>query len=124
MAACWTCGGETTTPRHHYCDWCRAEARKRRDRRGRDQVRANTTARGYGSAHQRARLEWAPRVEAGEVNCRRCGRWIAPGSPWHMGHDDFDRTLPAEPEHRYCNVTAPAKKRRARAMALDASRSW
>lgn len=129
MAACWTCGGPTTTPRHHYCDWCRTRAERRRDRRGRVGERANTTARGYGSAHQRARKKWAVLVEAGEVCCWRCGRLIVPGTAWDMGHDDDDRSLPALPEHAYrCNRAAAGRKAHgkvnARSATLDASRAW
>jgi hypothetical protein len=84
-----------------------------------------TAARGYGGAHQRLRKRWAPKVEAGYVACRRCGKLIAPeGSTcprcgrtscrWHLGHDDADRSLPAMPEHACCNQAWPWEHRRRR----------
>lgn len=63
----------------------------------------NTTERGYGAEHQRLRRQWKPRVERGEVNCARCGRWIAPGTPWDLGHSDLDRSIYTGPEHQRCN---------------------
>lgn len=67
--------------------------------------RGTTSARGYGSAHQRERSRWAPRVAAGEVSCARCGRLIAPGEPWHLDHAD-DRRGYLGPSHKRCNLEA------------------
>jgi len=40
-------------------------------------------------------------MDAGEVfRCWRCGELIRPGQPWHLGHDDYDRTKYRGPEHR------------------------
>lgn len=61
-----------------------------------------TTARGYGWAHQKARASWRPVVDAGGVVCARCGRPIAPGSPWDLGHT-ADRQAYTGPEHMRCN---------------------
>lgn len=75
-----------------------------------------TTARGYGTKHQRRRRQLAAKVERGEVTCWRCGRLIAPGEPWDLGHDDRDRTVTRGPEHRACNrATASHKPSRERA---------
>jgi hypothetical protein len=63
----------------------------------------STTARGYGHTHQQRRQQLAPLVATGRINCRRCGQPIAPGEPFDMGHDDYDRRLPTYPEHRRCN---------------------
>lgn len=65
--------------------------------------RGNTTARGYGSHHQRTRAQWAPHVAAGLVDCWRCGKRIPPGAPWDLGHDDHNRAIYRGPEHRGCN---------------------
>jgi hypothetical protein len=79
-----------------------------------------TAARGYSYKHQRSRREWAPLVEAGQVDCWRCRRLIVDGkirtatgrwvTNWHMGHQDNDRTLPALPEHVLCNLAAAGRK--------------
>ena len=59
--------------------------------------------RGYGRAHQRMRRDWAPLVEAGQVDCWRCGERIPSGDPWDLGHDDIDRAKYRGPEHQRCN---------------------
>jgi hypothetical protein len=70
-------------------------------------AKASTTQRGYGTAHQRERERWRPLVEAGEVNCARCGEPIAPDAEWDLGHADGDRTKYNGPEHsRQCNRSA------------------
>ena len=60
-------------------------------------------ANDYGYWHRQRRRSWAAKVEKGEVVCARCGRLIQVGQPWDLGHDDFDRTRYAGPEHRRCN---------------------
>jgi hypothetical protein len=65
-------------------------------------VRRSSAERGYGPAHVRLRAQWAIRVERGEVFCR-CGRWIAPGSKWHLGHDHRNGGYTG-PEHERCNI--------------------
>ena len=62
-----------------------------------------TTARGYGTAHQRRRRQLARRVKAGDVVCWRCQLPISPDEPWDLGHDDKDRSITRGPEHRRCN---------------------
>ena len=52
-----------------------------------------TVARGYGANHKRLRRLWESRVASGDVACARCGRLIVPGSPWDLGHADFDRSV-------------------------------
>jgi len=104
---CRKCGRPAISRRHWYCQACwdlvavlRNESAKARQRR---RVRASTAARGYGRAHQLLRSEWKKKVDAGGVNCARCGDRIEPGSPWDLGHDDEDRTRYWGPEHRRCN---------------------
>jgi hypothetical protein len=62
--------------------------------------------RGYGAEHRKLRAQWKVRVEAGEVCCARCGYQILPGTPWHLDHDDQDRTRYLGPSHKACNMKA------------------
>lgn len=82
---------------------------------------AGTVARGYGAAHKRRRRADAELVEAGHGVCWRCGLPIVPRkirradgrlvSNWHLGHDDFDRSLYRGPEHERCNTVAAGRSR-------------
>ena len=69
-----------------------------------------TTQRGYGAAHQALRRKVKRTVDAGIAHCWRCGRWLDPEQPWHLGHDDHDRSLYRGPECVPCN-TATASRR-------------
>jgi hypothetical protein len=53
-------------------------------------------------------------VEAGRVDCWRCGERILPGADWDLGHDDFDRAVWTGPEHLRCNRVAGSRKGHAR----------
>jgi hypothetical protein len=105
------CGRPTIRGRHHYCVVCQAAAYARpRQRSGRKQNTASTTVRGYGAVHQALRKRWASRVVRGEVRCARCGRLIVPGTPWDLGHDDYDRSRYTGPEHRACNRATSGRR--------------
>jgi hypothetical protein len=67
-------------------------------------------ARGYSTEHKRQRAAWKRRVDAGEVNCWRCGQFIPPFSKWHLGHDDLDRSIYRGPEHVGCNCAVATHK--------------
>jgi hypothetical protein len=73
-------------------------------------MRGSTADRGYGSAHQRERARWAPRVLAGECYCWRCDTWLDPREPWDLGHDDNDRSIYRGPECRPCNRATNGRK--------------
>lgn len=93
----------------------RAPARQRAQaNRERDARRGTTAERGYGAGHQRTRAEWAPLVEAGDVDCWRCTRRIEPGQSWQLGHDDHDRSITRGPEHKLCNLRAAGRAPRRR----------
>ena len=63
-------------------------------------------ARGYDRAHDEERKRWAPKVDAGLVDCRRCDEPLEPGRPWDLGHPDQDCPKPKAPEHLVCNRRA------------------
>lgn len=66
----------------------------------------------YGHAHRKLRAEWKPHVDAGTVECWRCGELIEPGEPWDLGHADDDPDQYNGPEHRgRCNRRAGGEKR-------------
>lgn len=86
---------------------------KRRDQaRLYSQQRGSTKDRGYGSDHQRRRRYFAVLVERGEVCCGKCGKFIPPGSDWHLAHPNDDKTLPSVPWHRLCNLRFANERRR------------
>lgn len=73
-----------------------------------------TTAEGYGAAHQRLRRRWADLVAAGGVQCARCGDPIGPRQQWDLGHVDGSGKREYQgPEHRACNRSAGAAAREA-----------
>lgn len=81
----------------------------------------NTTARGYGSAHQAERKRWEPMVAAGFVRCHAdvCkkvvrsndpnARLISPYQEWDLGHD-YQTGQWRGPEHRECNRADGARR--------------
>lgn len=73
-----------------------------------EKARGTRQQRGYDRTYDAERRRWKPKVEAGLVNCWRCGQRIHPGTTWHLGHDD-DRTKIMGPEHKFCNESAAGK---------------
>lgn len=94
-------GCETRVVGRVYCPQCTAD----------QQARDNTTARGYGTQHQRARAQWARQVATGTVRCWRCHELIDPALPWDLGHDDNDRGVYRGPEHPRCNRGTKSRER-------------
>jgi hypothetical protein len=73
----------------------------------------------YGSSHRWLRRQYALAMrDGGGLACARCGRWITPGERWHLGHPDGES--PGGPECVKCNVSAPARLRRAARVAARA----
>ena len=68
--------------------------------------------REYNSpAYKAARLKAKALVDSGHAHCWRCRKPIPPGSNWHLGHDDNDRSIIRGPEHAVeCNLRAAARK--------------
>jgi hypothetical protein len=62
------------------------------------------------------RKRFGREVAAGVASCWRCGLAIAPGSKWHVGHDDAGVAIMG-PEHARCNLSAQNRVRAARARA-------
>ncbi len=83
---------------------CKAHARKP-DRR------PSSSKRGYDHKHRAERTSWEPTVATGTVKCRRDSNgtclkddpYIAPGTPWDLGHPDVECPAPTGPEHEQCN---------------------
>ena len=98
------CGRAGCLERTAGSSYCRTHTAER-------QRRGNTTARGYGASHQKERDSWRPLVAAGFVDCWRCERRIEPGEPWHLGHDDHDRTVYRGPEHAACNTATSTHRK-------------
>lgn len=72
--------------------------------------RGTSTARGYGSRHQKIRAAANVAVQTGKVICARCHQPIQPGTPWALDHDDEDRGTYLGPSHVYCNNSAGGKR--------------
>ena len=67
--------------------------------RAKEQARGSSTARGYGSRHQRIRAEWQRRMDAGEtVICWRCETKGQPHpidpTSWDLGHEGGEHRGP------------------------------
>ena len=72
--------------------------------------RGTSTARGYGSRHQKTRARLNLEVQGGNMACARCGELIQPNTAWHLDHDDEDRGTYLGPSHAFCNVSAGGKR--------------
>ncbi len=78
----------------------------------------STAERGYGREHQKRRLEVKRLVDDGVAKCSRCGDRIAPGSKFHLDHQDHllahELGLYRGLSHRWCNSRRATARRRAR----------
>jgi hypothetical protein len=57
--------------------------------------------------HRKTRARLKPYVEAGLINCARCGQRINPREPWDLDHSD-DRAMYLGASHARCNRAAGA----------------
>jgi hypothetical protein len=83
------------------CPPCQAVATRKRN------ARAPRAARGYGKRHDQVRKMYEPVIAAGngwcaETSCLMPTRYISPGEPWDLAHNE-DRTGYKGPAHRRCN---------------------
>ena len=60
--------------------------------------------------HRQGRKAGQRLIDSGQAHCWRCGAHLPPGGPWHLGHDDNDRTVYRGPECPPCNLSAAARK--------------
>lgn len=104
---CRVCGVmfQTTRRVQIYCSaTCRDSARSW----GRFKPKADTTARGYGYEHQKARARYAA-AHRDTDPCARCGQPLGPMGPsLHLDHDD-NRDGYLGLSHAACNVRAGAR---------------
>ena len=91
------------------CGMLSAKARCPRCESQRNRERGSSTARGYDRQHEQRREQWRPEVEAGLVDCWRCKQRIEAGEPWHLGHDDHDRSIYRGPECVDCNCATSGR---------------
>lgn len=110
---------ETTRSRQRFCSTECCDKRRRKAGSG-PSSRASTTARGYGTEHQRERRHWQALVDEGDVDCCLCGYLIAPGEPWHLDHTP-DRTDYRGAAHAVCNIRDGGRRARQRG-GSDASK--
>lgn len=87
--------------------------------------RRRTTERGYGAEHKAEKERWRPIVNAGDAYCAEAlcleerdgrGRWIRPGTPWHLAHA-VGQVGYLGPAHRRCNIAESNERRRGRTIA-------
>lgn len=83
------------------CPPCQGIATQKRN------ARAPRAQRGYDAAHDRERKRWEPVVAAGngwcaQPTCLEPTRYIPPGTPWDLAHNE-DRTGWRGPAHARCN---------------------
>lgn len=81
-----------------------------------------TSARGYGTAHQRLRRIVGRMVALGGMRCCRCGEVIEPRQEWHLDHSD-DRSEYLGPAHARCNLSAGGRKGNEARRRVN-SRAW
>lgn len=91
---------EPTPPSQRYCDEHLAEY---------EQARGTKADRGYGKQFQSDRKAWVRIIAQGGVTCWRCYKPLLPGQPFHLGHDDEDRSIIRGPECPPCNLRAAGK---------------
>ena len=72
-----------------------------------------TQERGYGESHRALRRRLQRIVAAGDAICTYCSLPVEPG-PFHVAHDDFDRSRYRDNpiSHVRCNIQAARRRER------------
>lgn len=71
---------------------------------------AQARRRQYNSREYRtAKAAGQRHVNTGHARCWRCHTPLHPGEPWHLGHDDHNRSIIRGPECVDCNLHAAAQ---------------
>lgn len=116
---CRRCSRPTISSRHWYCVECRPRPAPTYGQGPLPRRLQSTKEKGYTGKHIAARKRWAAKVEAGGVECGRCGRIIAPGAPWDLSHPGDDKSLSPVPWHRFCNRSYASRVTRRRRRDSD-----
>lgn len=74
-----------------------------------DKQRGTKAERGYDSKFYAIRREYVERHETEPFDCIRCGEPIPINEPFHLDHDDDDRSIIRGPSHPLCNLSAAGK---------------
>jgi len=79
----------------------------------------------WADGHPQRRAALAKQMARdGYLTCWRCGERIPGGNEWHLGHDDFDRSITRGPEHALCNLSAAGKSAHGLLNPAKATRNW
>jgi hypothetical protein len=89
--------------------YCSASCRESRRNWSYGTKAASAEERGYGKAHRAERARWKPIVDGGQAACCICGRWIEPGTKWHLDHTE-DRSGYRGVAHAQCNLRDGARR--------------
>ena len=91
------------------CPEVTAEGTCLKHRREADKARGSREARGYDYAHREFRKAFIPEHQAGTLICWRCRELIPASEPFHLGHDDHDRSMYRGAEHVRCNTATKGR---------------
>lgn len=112
---CARCGGSKPSSRHKFCEACRRVVRNESTVRRPQQ---SSTARGYGAAHQKARIEALAEFRPGDP-CVRCEKPVYdPPEMLDLDHTD-DRSGYLGLSHRSCNRATAGRARPAVSKVCD-----
>lgn len=93
--------------------------------------RGSAKQRGYGPEHKAEKERWRPLVDSGQAYCAELiclnnndglGRWIEPGTDWHLAHDDGQQGYRG-PAHARCNISEASLRMHATRAAEKAPRT-
>jgi hypothetical protein len=95
--------------------------------------RGSARERGYDATHRAEKERWRPIVNDGHAYCAEIiclednngnGRWIEPGTEWHLAHDTNQQGYRG-PAHARCNISEASKRMHAtRAAQKPTTTRW